>query len=104
MLGAMGATPVDMKRVFLVLGTTLASFGLLLGALVGGVGAWALDRFEMLGPPGEVYFIDHIPFLIQASDLLWIFGATLAFTLACTWYAARRAAALKPIEALTGRG
>ena len=101
MLHAMGARPADLRRAFSALGMTLAGSGLLIGGTLGIVGALVLDHFKLIAPPGDVYFLDHVPFVVQGSDLLAIAGATLLFTSASTAYAARRAAAAGPLEALS---
>lgn len=100
MLHAMGAQPRDIRRAFLTLGMTLAGAGLVAGGVVGTAGAWILDHFRLIAPPGDVYFLDHVPFVVQGGDLLAIVLATLVFTGVSTTYAARRAAAAGPLEAL----
>lgn len=100
MLEAMGATPGAIERAFLALGSLLAAAGLAAGFAVGMGGAWLLDRFALLRPPDDAFFIDHIPFRLEAEDLLMVAAATAVFTVAAAWYAARRAAALGTLEAL----
>lgn len=100
MLHAMGAAPTEIRRAFSALGLALAGLGLLVGGTVGVVGAFILDRFRLVKPPGDVYFLDHVPFVVQPSDLAAITVATLFFTFASTHFAARRAAAAGPLEAL----
>nr|XP_061804848.1 lipoprotein-releasing system transmembrane protein LolC-like [Nerophis lumbriciformis] len=100
MLQAMGFGRRRVRRVFLLLGSGLALGGMLSGALLGIVGAKLLDRFQVLSPPGDVYYLQHIPFHIEAGDLLAVALATSLLTLSSTLWAARRAAALRPVEAL----
>ncbi|MEO1370248.1 MAG: FtsX-like permease family protein, partial [Acidobacteriota bacterium] len=102
MLGAMGASSRDIWTAFLALGAALAFGGLAVGGGLGVGLALLLDHFGLISPPGDIYYIDHVPFRLLGRDLLAVVGATLVFTLACTVYGARRAAALQPIEALKG--
>jgi lipoprotein-releasing system permease protein len=99
-LGAMGTTASTVRRVFLWVGGLLAAAGVLLGGTVGLSGAWLLDRFQVLRLPSQVYFLDHVPFLVRPLDLLVVVMATLLLALSSTGYAAARAAALEPVEAL----
>ncbi|MEM7354157.1 MAG: FtsX-like permease family protein [Acidobacteriota bacterium] len=99
-LQAMGAAPGEVRRAFLVLGCLLGTLGLALGGTLGIGGAWLLDRYELISPPGDIYFLDHIPFRVEPSDLLAIFLSTILLVVTSTVYAARRAAALGPVEAL----
>jgi lipoprotein-releasing system permease protein len=101
MLQAMGAHPAALRRAFLLLGLTLGVSGLTLGSFLGLGGAWFLDHFKVLTPPGDAYFIDYIPFRIMGRDLVAVLGATGLFTLLSTLYAARRAAPTRPVEALS---
>ena len=100
MLQAMGARPRVLRRAFLVLGGLLGALGLTLGGSLGIGGALILDRYQLISPPGDIYFLDHIPFLIEPGDLAAVLGATVALIVGSTLYAARRAAALGPVEAL----
>lgn len=100
MLGAMGATPATLRRAFVVLGSLLAGAGLTLGAAAGIGGAWALDHYRLLRVPGQSMFVDYIPFHVAAGDLVLVLAITVALVLAASFYAAGRAAALRPVEAL----
>ncbi|MCP3957808.1 MAG: ABC transporter permease [bacterium] len=100
MLLAMGATEGQMQLAFLLHGSLLGAIGLLIGGSFGIGGAHLLDRFRLITPPGDIYFLDHIPFLVELGDLAAVLVATVALIGASTLYAARRAAALGPVEAL----
>lgn len=99
-LGAMGAPPALIRRTFLLLGGLLAGIGTALGTLLGVGGAWLLDRYELLAVPGDVYVFDHVPFAVRAVDLAAVLGLTVLLSAVFSLYAARRAAALTPVEAL----
>lgn len=100
MLGAMGASPVMLRRAFLALGALLAGIGALGGGTLGVGSAVLLDRYRVLRLPERVYFLDYVPFVVQPGDLIAVFGLTVALALACSFYVAKRAAALDPVEAL----
>jgi lipoprotein-releasing system permease protein len=100
MLGAMGAGPAMLRRAFLVLGALLAGIGASLGTLLGVGGSWLLDRYEVIGLPGDVYVFDHVPFHVRPLDLGAVLALTVALAALFSLYAARRAAALTPVEAL----
>jgi lipoprotein-releasing system permease protein len=99
-LGTMGATPGALKRAFLILGGLVAGSGMLAGTILGVGGAWVLDRYKLIQVPGRVYFLDYVPFLVKPMDLVLVLLLTLVLALASALYAARRAAALDPVEAM----
>ena len=96
----LGATPGALRSAFLWLGGLLALLGSALGSALGVGLALAADRYRWIRLPGEVFFVDYIPFLVRPRDLAMILGVTLVLTLAASFYAAGRAAALDPIEAM----
>ncbi len=99
-LGAMGATPAALRRAFLLLGGMLAAVGVALGALLGVAGSWVLDHYRLLALPKRVYFLDYVPFVVRPADLAAVLSLTAGLALLCSTYAARRAAALGPVEAM----
>ncbi len=100
MLGTMGATPAALRRAFVLLGGLVAGFGTLVGIVLGVGGAWLCDRYHLIRLPGRVYFLDYLPFLVQPEDLVLALVLTLTLAFASSLYAAQRAAALDPVEAM----
>ncbi len=100
MLGTLGATPAALRQAFVLLGGLVAGSGVLVGTVLGVGGAWVMDHYRLLQVPGRVYFLDYVPFLVQPGDLIVVLLLTLALALASSLYAAQRAAALDPVEAL----
>jgi lipoprotein-releasing system permease protein len=100
MLGAMGARPESLRSAFLLLGSLLAVGGVVAGTAVGVGGAWLLDRTRALRLPGQVYFLDYVPFVVLRSDLVAIVGTSLVLAAGCAFWAAGRATSLDPVQAL----
>jgi lipoprotein-releasing system permease protein len=59
-----------------------------------------LDRWRVIRLPGEVFFVDYIPFLVRGRDLAVILAVTLGLALLASLYAAGRAAHLDPVKAM----
>lgn len=100
MLATMGATPATLRNAFVLLGGVIAGLGVLVGTVLGVGGSWVMDRYRLVRVPARVYFLDHVPFLVEPLDLLWVLLLTFALALAFALYAAQRAAALDPVEAM----
>lgn len=102
-LGAMGLAPRQVARTVIVYGLGLGAFGTLLGMAIGVGTAWIITEFELVRFDPEVaaiYFIDSVPFLIEAKDLLAILVFSLGVTAIACLLPARRAARLQPSAAL----
>lgn len=100
MLRAMGATPGQIRRVFLWLAALLSGSGAACGLALGAGASWILDRGHVLRLPNEVYFLDYVPFRIEPWDVVGVLAACFTLTLVCSAWAAGRAARLNPVEAL----
>jgi lipoprotein-releasing system permease protein len=59
-----------------------------------------LDRYRLVPVPGKVYFLEYVPFLVKGGDFVLVLVLTLGIALLTSLYAAQRAAALDPIEAM----
>jgi len=107
-LKTVGATHASVMRVFLLMGCLLSGIGTMLGATLGLLLSWKLS--DMLawveGVTGvqfmssDVYFIDHVPSVIDPVAVTMIIVASLLMGLLATFYPAWRAASVPPAEAL----
>ena len=107
-LKTVGATHTSVMRVFLIMGTLLSGIGTIVGATLGVLLAWNLG--DLLAwveraagvqfMPGDVYFIDHIPSIVDPFSVAVIVGASLVMGIVATFYPAWRAASVPPAEAL----
>ncbi len=100
MLLTLGATPRTLRRAFLLLGGLLAMLGSALGAALGVGASLLFERFHLIHLPGDVFFVDYIPFQVRPANLAFILAVTLGLAFAASLYGAGKAAALSPIEAL----
>lgn len=100
LLVAMGGTQATLRAAFCWLGAMLGAIGTLAGAAVGAAAALLLDRAKIIRMPGDVYFLDYLPFAVPVRDLGIVVVVTLAWALACSWYGASRVAKLDPMDAL----
>ena len=99
-LGTLGATPRTLRHAFILLGGLVSGLGVAAGTSAGAAGAWLLDRYRIVRVPGQVYFLDYVPFDVQPADLGMVLVVAVALALAASAYAAQRAAALEPVEAM----
>ncbi len=107
-LKTIGATNAEIRRVFLYMATLLAGGGTIAGGILGLLLAWKLEAIlqaleRALGVSfisGEVYYIDHVPSVVDPVAVAWILAASFALGLLSAVYPARQAARVPPAEAL----
>jgi lipoprotein-releasing system permease protein len=99
-LKTMGASPRSVRTIFMVQGLVIGMVGTSTGALGGAALALALDRYEVIPLPVDVYQVSHLPFTLVPLDLALVVAAAMLICLAATVYPSRQAARLDPAEAL----
>jgi len=99
-LKSMGMTDARILRVFMAQGVWIGVIGTAVGTVLGLVTAWAIDRYQIIPIPPDVYFVDHLPVSLRVLDVLVIVAGSVAISLLATIYPARRAASLQPVEAI----
>ncbi len=96
---ALGATEKQVLSIFTLEGFLLGGGGTLLGALLGLLVS-AYFRVQPFPLPGDLYFITQLPVEVQAFDVLWVCGVSLATSVIAGLVPARRAARLDPVAVL----
>jgi len=102
-LAAMGYAPGPLRRVFLFYGIALGTVGTLIGVAVGAGAAWVLGRFELIRfdpAVAAIYFVRSVPFHVETGDVGMIVIFTLVVTCLACWLPSRRAARVRPADAL----
>jgi lipoprotein-releasing system permease protein len=99
-LRTMGMTQAGILRVFILQGAWIGVIGTTAGTTLGVGLSWALDRFELIKIPGDVYFVDHLTATMSFFDIGMIVLASLAISFAATIYPALQASRLEPVDAI----
>ncbi len=99
-LRAMGMTARSIRRIFFAQGVVIGVVGTLAGLVLGLALSLAIDRGHLIRIDASVYFIDHLPVLLDPFDVLTIVAASIAIAALATLYPALQAARLYPVEAI----
>lgn len=97
---SMGLKAAQVQRVFMLQGLVIGTAGSALGAIVGLVLTWMLDRYEFIKIPGDVYFVDRLPVAFDPVDVGVILLSSTLISFVATLYPSRQAAGLLPLEAI----
>ena len=108
-LRTMGASPATIMRVFVVQGLMVGVAGIVIGLAIGiplalhigDIVIWleSLTGQRVFNP--EIYFISHIPSVVEWKDILLISGCGFFLSLLATLYPSLRASRVQPAEALS---
>jgi lipoprotein-releasing system permease protein len=99
-LRAMGLTSPAVARVFLLQGAVIGVIGTAAGLVVGLAVSYVVDKSGWVRINPAVYFIDHLPVQVEATDAVIVVIASLAIALLATLYPSRSAAGLTPVDAI----
>jgi lipoprotein-releasing system permease protein len=102
-LAAVGFSPKELRRLFLLYGSGLSIAGVAVGAALGSVTAWILTRYEVIrfDPElAEIYFLSSVPLDVRAPDVAAIIGFTVLVTVLACWLPARKLSGIQPATAL----
>jgi lipoprotein-releasing system permease protein len=107
-LRTLGATPRSIMGVFMIQGMMIGVMGIVIGVVCGVAlalnvpnivdGIQNLTGYQFL--PESVYYINNVPSKLEWSNVGWIAGMALVFSLLATIYPAWRASRTQPAEAL----
>jgi lipoprotein-releasing system permease protein len=99
-LRTMGMTQKGILRVFIIQGVWIGVIGTTVGTVLGVGVSWALDRFQLIRIPGDVYFVEYLPATLDPLDISLIVIASIAVSFAATIYPALQASRLEPVDAI----
>lgn len=99
-LKSMGATSKGIMKIFMFEGLVVGIIGTCCGCLVGYLLCWAQNTFHFFQLPAEIYFISTLPVLMQPTDFFFVSIAGIAICFFATFYPAKRASRLDPVEAI----
>ncbi len=91
LLLSLGATPSEIKKVFLYLGVVIGISGILAGVIFGMGGLWILSTFDIISLPKDVYPTTTLPLDLSIKDFLLIIIGAFFIVIASAYYPAKKA-------------
>jgi lipoprotein-releasing system permease protein len=99
-LKTMGASARSIMLIFLAQGMIIGLVGTVLGATLGAVISYLLDRYRVISIPSDVYQVTYLPFKLMPWDLAVVVLGAVVVCFVATLYPSRQAARLDPAQAL----
>lgn len=100
LLLSMGASVKEVKSIFLRLGTIIGFGGIVTGVILGFIGYWLLDTFDIVSLPADVYGSAKLPLDLALSDFISILVGAVIIVLLSSFYPASRATKIDVIDVL----
>lgn len=90
-LSNLGATPVQIRRIFLLEGWLISVLGVIAGVVLGVTVCLLQQHFELIKlGSGEDYILSAYPVLLQWSDVLMVIAVVLLLGFVAAWYPTRK--------------
>ena len=91
LLLSLGATSIEIKKVFLYLGVIIGIGGILAGIVFGMGGIWILSTFDIISLPKDVYPTTTLPLDLSLQDFVLIVFGAFVIVVASSYYPAKKA-------------
>lgn len=91
LLLSLGATNIEIKKVFLYLGIVIGVSGILAGIVLGMSGLWVLGNFDIVSLPKDVYPTSTLPLDLSIQDFLLIVSGAFVIVVLSAYYPAKKA-------------
>jgi lipoprotein-releasing system permease protein len=99
-LQALGASPRQIAKIFLLNGFMLGGSGVGLGLVLGVLISWLLKRFPLIRLPADVYYIDRLPVRLSVQTVESVAVCAFFLVLASVLYPAYKAHQMDPVQAI----
>jgi len=100
LLRTLGATKMEIKSIFFKLGLIIGSTGIIAGTLLGTLGIWILQTFDVISMPEDVYGTSKLPVDLTLNDFGFIILGTSIIILLSALYPAKKASQTDPLTVL----
>jgi len=91
LLLSLGATRLEIKKVFLYLGVVIGIGGIIAGITLGMSGIWILGTFDIISLPKDVYPTTTLPLDLSVQDFIFIVFGAFFIVVVSSFYPAKKA-------------
>ncbi len=97
---AMGASPKNIRRIFMIEGLFIGSSGIIAGFCLAMALCWAIRTFNIVELPGDIYYLTKVPVDINLADVLSVFIGSYLLCFLSALYPAFKASKINPVDAI----
>lgn len=100
LLLSLGASTIEIKKIFLYLGVVIGVSGILAGIAFGMSGLWILSTFDIVSLPKDVYPTTTLPLDLSLKDFLLIVIGAFVIVIVSSYYPAKKASEVDILRVL----
>ncbi len=100
LMRTLGATTLEIKRIFFKLGVIVGVSGIIVGTILGFVGKWVLTTFDIISLSADVYGFSKLPIDLTIVDFISIIVGTFIIVILSSLYPAYKASSTDPLTVL----
>ena len=101
-LMSMGATPAEVRLIFVLKGLIVGAVGTIAGLVLGAIGCFVLSHYHFIHIQKEIYGMSTLPIAMQPLSFAMVAAASMLLCLIATFYPARQASRELPVEVFRG--
>ena len=101
-LMAMGATPRDVRLIFVLKGLIVGAFGTVAGLILGALACFVLSHYHFIHIQKDIYGMSTVPVAVAPLSFAIVAAASMILCLLATFYPARQASRELPVEVFRG--
>lgn len=99
-LKTMGATQVQIRRIFLAEGMIVGVVGLVIGISIAMLFSWVQGTYGIIPLDQENYYMSKAPVEPKMIDYIWVSGVTMLLCMAASWLPSNVAARINPLNVI----
>ena len=97
---SMGASPRQIRSIFMREALIIASLGIVLGLLLACLLCWVIATFDIVELPGDIYYLTKVPVRMQGWDIVAVVVGSYLICLLAGLYPALKASRVHPTDAI----
>lgn len=99
-LRTLGASPAQIRHIFLLEGLFIATAGVVLGLILALVLCFIIKNTNIVQLPGDIYYLTKVPVSLQFFDIFFVVAGSYFICFISALYPAYKASKINPVDAV----